>query len=97
MEKTSRVMRSWLGKTFVPRLSYSLRDLTCMGVLVEEMVLLAFLKNTAFGAVDFSNFTKSLPGFAFFFFNGDFRVALLSCQGGKETNASVQSSVLSNT
>lgn len=50
---------------------------SCMDVLVEEMVLLAFLKNTAFGTVDFSNFTKSLPGFAFFFFKGD-RVALLS-------------------
>lgn len=44
---------------------------------MEEMALLAFLKNTAFGTVDFSNFTKSLPGFAFFFFNGD-RAALLS-------------------
>ena len=50
---------------------------SCMDVLVEEMVLLAFLKNTAFGKVVFSNFTKSLPGFAFFFLNGD-RAALLS-------------------
>lgn len=49
------------------------------------MVLLAFLKNTAFGTV-FSNFTKSLPGFAFFFFNGD-RAALLSYKGGKGKNA----------
>lgn len=64
-----------------------------MGVLVEEMVLLAFLKNTAFGTVDFSNFTKSLPGFTFFFFNGD-RGALPSCEGGKEKNPSVQSIVV---
>lgn len=53
---------------------------------MEEMVLLAFLKNTGFGKVDFSNFTKSLPGFAFFFFNGD-RAALLSYKGGKGKNA----------
>lgn len=64
-----------------------LRDhITCMDALVEEMVLLAFLKNTAFGTVGFSNFTKSLPGFAFFFFNGD-RAVLLSCKGGKAKNA----------
>lgn len=49
------------------------------------MVLLAFLKNTGFGKVDFSNFTKSVPGFAFFFFNDD-RAALLSYKGGKEKN-----------
>jgi len=71
----------------VPRLSCHLGDhVTCMDALVEEMVLLAFLKNTAFGKVVFSNFTKSLPGFAFFFLNGD-RAALLSCKGGKGKNA----------
>lgn len=83
-----------LGKTFVPRLSCPWWDhLTCMGVLVEEMALLAFLKNTAFGTVDFSNFTKSLPTFAFFFFNGS-RAALLSWEGGKGKNASVESTVV---
>lgn len=57
-----------------------------MGALVEEMAILAFLRNTAFGNVVFSNFTKSLPGFAFFFFN-DERATLLSCKGGKGKNA----------
>lgn len=60
---------------------------------MEEMALLAFLKNTAFGTVDFSNFTKSLPGFTFFFFNG-VRAALPSCEGGKGKNASVQGTVV---
>lgn len=64
-----------------------------MDGLVEEMALLAFLKNTAFGTVDFSNFTKSLPGFTFFFFNG-VRAALPSCEGGKGKNASVQGTVV---
>lgn len=50
------------------------------------MVLLAFLKNTGFGKVDFSNFTKSLPGFAFFFFNDD-KAVLLSYKKGKGKNA----------
>lgn len=77
------LLGSLLAKTFVPRLSCPPWDhLTCMDVLVEEMVFLAFLKNTAFGTVDFSNFTKSLPGFTFFFFNGD-RGALPSCERGK--------------
>lgn len=56
---------------------------------MEEMALLAFLKNTGFGRVDFSNFTKSLPGFAFFFFNGA-RAVLLSCKEGREKILSVQ-------
>lgn len=51
------------------------------------MVLLAFLKNIGFGKVDFSNFTKSLPGFAFFFFNDDNRAVLLSYKEGKGKNA----------
>jgi len=54
-----------------------------MEALVEEMVLLAFLKSNAFGTVDFSNFTKSLPCFAFFFFNSD-RAVLLSCKDRRE-------------
>lgn len=48
-----------------------------------EMVLLAFLKSNAFGTVDFSNFTKSLPCFAFFFFNGN-KAVLLSYKDKRE-------------
>lgn len=59
------------------------------------MVLLAFLKNTGFGKVDFSNFTKSVPGFAFFFFNDD-RAALLSYKGGKEKKWSQYKSTVVN-
>lgn len=78
------------GKKPVARPRCHLWDhITCMEALVAEMALLAFLKNTGFGEVDFSNFTKSFPGFAFFFFNGA-REVLLSWKKGRKKILSAQ-------